>query len=31
LQSGKRYFFRVEGVGAAGPGAWSAVALKMAA
>ena len=31
LQSGKKYFFRVQGVGAAGPGAWSEVALKMAA
>lgn len=31
LQSGKKYFFRVQGVGAAGPGAWSDVALKMAA
>ena len=31
LQSGKKYFFRVQGVGAAGPGAWSEMALKMAA
>ena len=31
LLSGKKYFFRVQGVGSAGPGVWSEVTLKMAA